>query len=72
MGTVQLKGRSTEVNEDYLSIFVDAHGHICEVQYLGVDKPLVQNWLSLIGLNERYVGNLAVRFDEGIVPDLVE
>ncbi|KAJ3140086.1 hypothetical protein HK100_010584 [Physocladia obscura] len=62
-------GRDLVINNDefgYFRIRVDPHGFIRSLTYLGIRKIPVDNYLSLFGLNERYLNRLVSRFDEGI------
>ncbi|KAI8618569.1 hypothetical protein BC830DRAFT_1108114 [Chytriomyces sp. MP71] len=55
----------------YFRIHVDPHGFIRSLTYLGHREVPANNYLSLYGLNERYLNRLAARFDEGVIPDFV-
>ncbi|KAI9341385.1 hypothetical protein BDR26DRAFT_969821 [Obelidium mucronatum] len=55
----------------YFRIRVDPHGFIRSLTYLGTRPIPVENYLSLYGLNERYLNRLVARFDEGVIPDFV-
>ncbi|KAJ3008363.1 UNVERIFIED_CONTAM: hypothetical protein HDU68_003139, partial [Siphonaria sp. JEL0065] len=55
----------------YFRIRVDPHGFIRSLTYLGARPIPVENYLSLYGLNERYLNRLVARFDEGVIPDFV-
>eukprot|EP01028_Stygiella_incarcerata_P011318 TRINITY_DN633_c0_g1_i1.p1 TRINITY_DN633_c0_g1~~TRINITY_DN633_c0_g1_i1.p1 ORF type:complete len:1136 (-),score=318.35 TRINITY_DN633_c0_g1_i1:525-3932(-) len=68
---VQLQQRSTDVDGNFISILTNDLGQIMEVQFLGRLKPPVFNYLSLIGLHEKFLNDLIQRFEEKIIPDIV-
>eukprot|EP01116_Phalansterium_solitarium_P018723 TRINITY_DN5068_c0_g1_i1.p1 TRINITY_DN5068_c0_g1~~TRINITY_DN5068_c0_g1_i1.p1 ORF type:complete len:773 (-),score=250.38 TRINITY_DN5068_c0_g1_i1:17-2335(-) len=66
-------GRSlvTTHNDDYVCIHIDNYGVIDAISYAGHAALETDNFVKLIGLNEKFANNMAARYDEGVIPDFV-
>mmetsp|Transcript_28030 Transcript_28030/g.71900 ORF Transcript_28030/g.71900 Transcript_28030/m.71900 type:complete len:1184 (+) Transcript_28030:552-4103(+) len=64
-------GAGSDINYTFCAVRLDRHGIIHSIVYLGNQVVEEQNWMCLIGVPETALNNLASRFDENIIPDLV-
>ncbi|KAJ3369414.1 hypothetical protein GGF31_005322 [Allomyces arbusculus] len=56
----------------HVDMQVDSRGRIMEMAYVGDRSLNVDRAIAVFGMNERYLGRLADRFDDGLVEDLFD
>ncbi|KNE70514.1 hypothetical protein AMAG_14638 [Allomyces macrogynus ATCC 38327] len=67
-----LSTRRDAASLSHVDMRVDARGRIVEMTYVGDRVLSVDRATAVYGVNERYLGRLADRFDDGLVDDLFD
>ncbi|KNE68501.1 hypothetical protein AMAG_12676 [Allomyces macrogynus ATCC 38327] len=56
----------------HVDVHIDSRGRIVEMKYVGDRGLSVDRAVTIYGVNERYLGRLADRFDDGLVEELFD